>query len=148
MTDRVTPPKHAMKQAGFGWAELEIFSDKQSEGIDQVCSSLALSAVVRALSLTPRVRSQRDSTSPQLNMSRVLIMCANKQDNCSDPHTPSEATAGIVHNLAAASGMPIGCIFYQNVRAAGRMRKLHDAGCLATHDQLEINALLNDIIQW
>ena len=25
------------------------------------------------------------------------------------------------------------------------MRKLHDAGCLPTHDQLEINALLDDI---
>ena len=69
--------------------------------------------VVRALSLTPRVRSQRTSASPQLSMFRVLIMCAYKQDNCSNPNTPSEKTAGIVHNLVAASGMPIESIFYQ-----------------------------------
>ena len=53
MTDNVTPPKVAMKQAGFEWTDIEIFSDKQSEWIDQVrcCSVLCTGAL--SLDSTP-----------------------------------------------------------------------------------------------
>jgi hypothetical protein len=93
-------PCDALAQAGFDWTNLEIFTDSQAA----------------------RIRARLADAAP-LYTFRILLMCAYKHRNCSDPDEDCEGTASRLHVLLRAAGLDAHKVVYQNTRAAGCMRK-------------------------
>ena len=93
-------PCDALAQAGFDWTNLEIFTDSQAA----------------------RIRARLADAAP-LYTFRILLMCAYKHRNCSDPDEDCEGTASRIHVLLRAAGLDAHKVVYQNTRAAGCMRK-------------------------
>ena len=110
-------------QAGFDWTNLEIFTDSQAA----------------------RIRARLADAAP-LYTFRILLMCAYKHRNCSDPDEDCEGTASRLHVLLRVAGLDAHKVVYQNTRAAGCMRKAGNKGCVDPDESLreqEINLALD-----